>query len=375
MASIRRAEVIVVDPGTSLRWTERAKSCAVGTTILRLVDSDGVEGIAGSDSSTFGSADRSTLEAVRSMWPWLEGRSIDCREALAKDMRVGVVFPFSTAPLALVDVALWDLAAKHAGLPLWKLLGGAQEQLPAYASLETMPAEADYVDVVGRAQADGIRAVKLHAFGEPDRDIALFGLLRETYPDLTFMHDAESVYDHREALKVGRALDELDCRWYEAPLPDFDLEGYRDLRRCLNVPVLPAGYAMWDVRQLADALRDPPWDACRSEIIATLGITALCKMMGLARAFDMALEPVTYGHSLLATAGLHMAQAFANVSYFELAYPVEPWEYGVVNPVRPNADGMVRAPDGDGLGVVMDWDAIEAMTSHRISLGPEFAHV
>ncbi len=204
MATIRRADVIVVDPGISLRWTERAESCAVGTTILRLVDSDGVEGIAGSDCSTFGRADRSTLEAVRSMWPWLEGRSIDCREALAEDMRVGVVFPFSTAPLALVDVALWDLAAKHAGLPLWKLLGGAREQLPAYASLETMPAEADYVDVVGRAQADGIRAVKLHAFGEPDRDIALFALLRETYPDLTFMHDAESVYDHREALKVGR---------------------------------------------------------------------------------------------------------------------------------------------------------------------------
>jgi len=64
MATIRRADVIVVAPGTSVRWTERAESCAVGTTILRLVDSDGVEGIAGSDSGTFGRADRSTLEAM-----------------------------------------------------------------------------------------------------------------------------------------------------------------------------------------------------------------------------------------------------------------------------------------------------------------------
>jgi len=50
---------------------------------------------------------------------------------------------------------------------------------------------------------------------------------------------------------------------------------------------------------------------------------------------------------------------------------VEPWEYGIVNPIRPDADGMVKAPDGVGLGVVVDWDAIEAITSHRISLGPE----
>jgi L-alanine-DL-glutamate epimerase-like enolase superfamily enzyme len=369
MVTIRRADVFVLDPGKAVRWTERAKSCAITTTVLRLVDSDGVEGYAGSDSYTFGPGDRSVLETVRSMWPWLDGRAIDCQEALAEDMRVGVVFPFSTGPLALVDVALWDLAAKHAGLPLWKLLGGAREQLPAYASLETMPSEADYVDVVGRAHAEGIGAVKLHAFGEPDRDIALFSLLRETYPDLTLMHDAESVYDHREALKVGRALDELDCRWYEAPLPDFDLEGYRDLRRRLDVPVLPAGYAMWDTRQLADALRDPPWSACRSEIFSTLGITALCKQMALARAFDMDLEPVTYGHTLFAVAGLHVMQAFPNVSYFELAYPVEPWEYGVANPVRPDATGMVSAPEGDGLGVVLDWEAVEAMTVHTISLG------
>jgi L-alanine-DL-glutamate epimerase-like enolase superfamily enzyme len=135
--------------------------------------------------------------------------------------------------------------------------------------------------------------------------------------------------------------------------------------------VLPAGYAMWDLRQLADALRDPPWSACRSEIGSTLGITALCKMMVLAQAFDMDLEPVTYGHSLGAIAGLHVMQAFPNVSYFELAYPVEPWEYGVLNPVRPDADGMVRAPDGPGLGAALDWEAIEATASYKMSLGPE----
>jgi L-alanine-DL-glutamate epimerase-like enolase superfamily enzyme len=214
-----------------------------------------------------------------------------------------------------------------------------------------------------------MRAVKIHAFGDPDRDIALFALLRDTYPDIALMHDAEGVYNHREALKVGRALDELDCRWYEAPLPDFDLAGYRDLRRRLSTPVLPAGYAMWDIRQMADALRDSPWSACRSEVYSTLGITALSKMMVLAKSFDMDLEPVTYGHSLFATAGLHVIQGFPNACYFELAYPAEPWEYGVVNPVRPAPDGTVSAPDEEGIGIVLDWEKIEHLASHKISLG------
>ncbi len=369
MVTIRRIDVIVVDPAHAVRWTERANACSLTTTIVRVVDSDDVEGLAGCDSYAYGRSDLSILESVRSMWPWLQGRSIDCREQLVEDMRVGVVFPFSTGPLSLIDVALWDLAARRCRMPLWKLLGGAQECLPAYASLSTMDTEAEYIEVVGRAHDEGIGAVKLHAWGEPDRDVALFATLRERFPDLVLMHDAEGVYDRSEALRVGRGLDALDCRWFEAPLPDFDLEGYRDLRRRLDVPILPAGYAMWDLRQLAEALRDPPWSTCRAEISSTLGITALCKQMVLAQAFDMDLEPVSYGHSLGAIATLHVMQAFPNVKYFELAYPVEPYEYGVVNPVRPDAAGMVRAPDGDGLGVALDWEAIDAITSHRINLG------
>lgn len=368
MVTIQRVDVLVVDPAYTVRWTERASSCCLTTTILRLLDSDGVEGIGGYDSYTFGRPDLSVLEAVRSMWPWLRGRSIDCREQLAEDMRVGVVFPFSTGPLALVDVALWDLAAHRNGMPLWKMLGGVRESLPAYASLSTMDTEAEYLEVVGRARDEGIGALKVHAWGDPVRDVALLARLQEVFPAMVLMYDAEGVYDRRAALRVARGLEALDCRWFEAPLSDFDLEGYRDLRRRVDVPILPAGYAMWDIRQLAEALRDPPWSAARAEIGSTLGITALCKQIALARAFDMDLEPVSYGHSLSAIATLHVMQAFPNVSYFELAYPVEPYEYGVVNPVRPDATGVVTAPTGDGLGIVLDWDELDAHTVRRICL-------
>lgn len=368
-STIERIELFVVDPQKDVRWTDRAKSCAVATTVIRITDSDGVQGVAGMESFTFGPADRTTLEAVRSMWPWLKGRSIDCGEEMINDMRVGVVFPYAVLPLSLVDTALWDLKAKHAGLPLYRLLGGAKDEVPAYASLETMATDEHYVDVLSKAVSEGYGAVKLHAYGEPDKDIRLFQRLRTEFPELTLMHDAEAVYTHSEALKVGLALGELDCHWFEAPLNDLDLQGYRNLTARLTVPVIPAGYAFSDHRQIADALRDAPWSAARAEIASTTGITTMNRMMELAENFDMDLEPVTYGHPLYGTAGLHLILGHSNATYYEIAYPSADWEYGVVNPVHPDANGMVRAPEGDGLGIVLDWEKIESMTVHRAELG------
>jgi L-alanine-DL-glutamate epimerase-like enolase superfamily enzyme len=360
MVVVRKIDIFCVDHGTSLRWTETAPVCNLTTTILRVFDDDGAEGIAGYDSYTPAPSDRSVLEALRSLAPALLGRETTAREALARDLRVAVVFPFSTAPLAMMDVALWDLEARRAAEPLCRLLGPtARESIPAYASLTTMATEADYLSTVARAREDGLTAVKVHAWGDPGRDIKLLERLRAEHPDLTLMHDAEGVYDRDGALRVGHALEALDARWFEAPLPDFDLDGYRGLKHRVDVPVLPAGYAMWDPLQIADALRDPPWSAVRSEVTSTLGITGLCQIARLAQAFELDLEPVSYGHTLLQAANLHVMLAFDNVRYFELPYPVEPWEYGVVEPIRPGPDGRVTAPSGPGLGVELDWEWIE----------------
>jgi L-alanine-DL-glutamate epimerase-like enolase superfamily enzyme len=368
MATIARIEATAIRPDFSLRWTERAGRCFLSTTFVRVVDSDGCEGLAGFDSYTPASVDLSVVESVRSLAPALLGREADRREEYLEEMRIGVVFPFSPGPLAVLDVALWDLAARRAGLPLYRFLGGARESIPAYASLTTMDTEEEYFDVAGHARAEGIGALKVHAWGEPGRDIALLRRLRAHDPGLTLMHDAEGVYDRREALTVARALEELDCRWFEAPLPDFDLTGYRELMARVDVPVLPAGYAMWDVRQFAEALRDPPWSAARSDVTATLGITWVLKLMRLAAAFDMDLELVSYGHTSNQLAALHVMLAFDNVSYFELPYPVEPWEYAVSSPVRPDASGLVHAPQAPGLGLELDWERVRSLVAGQTTL-------
>ena len=371
MTVVSAMDIFCVDHGASLRWTETAPVCCLTTTILRVVDGDGAEGIAGYDSYMPAPSDRSVLEALRSTAPALLGRDTGAREALAHDLRVAVVFPQATVPLAIMDTALWDLEAKRAGVSLSHLLGPARrESIPAYASLTTMATEEDYLATVAQACEDGLGAVKVHAWGEPERDIRLLERLRAAHPDLVLMHDAEGVYDRDGALRVGRALEAIGARWFEAPLPDFDLEGYRHLRHQLDVPILPAGYAMWDTLQFVEALRDPPWSAVRAELTCTLGVTALCEIARLAHSLGLDFEPVSYGHTLSQAANLHVMLAFDNVRYFELPYPVEPWEYGVVAPIRPGPDGTVALPSGPGLGVELDWEWVERSAFARISLGP-----
>jgi L-alanine-DL-glutamate epimerase-like enolase superfamily enzyme len=306
MAGISQIDAYAVTAGVSLKWTENAGQGCLTTTIVVVTDSEGTTGVGAYDGFTPGPGDLSVLESVRSLAGAVLGRDTDCQERLLQDLRVGVVFPFPIAALSLIDMALWDLAAKRRGLPLCDVLGRARDQIAAYASLPTMGAEEDYVEVVGRAQADGLQAVKVHAWGDPAKDIKLLTRLRTEYPALTLMHDAEGVYDHRAAQQVANALEveALDYRWFEAPLPDFDLSGYRELRGRVTIPVLPAGYAMWDLRQFAEALRDSPWSAVRGSV-GSLGVSGLHKVMLLAAAFGLDSEPVSYGGSLVQAAGLH----------------------------------------------------------------------
>ncbi|MBL8930776.1 MAG: hypothetical protein JNL54_11675 [Kineosporiaceae bacterium] len=366
--TIERIELRVLSPGRSVRWTERATTCHITTTIVSITDSEGAVGVAGMDGFAHAAGDRTTLESVRALWPLLQGRSIECGPDLMDDVRSGVVFPYVTNGLALVDVALWDLRAQHADVPLWHLLGGHREKVLAYASLESMPRIEDYIEVVGRAIGEHYTAVKLHAFGDAERDIQLYATLHETYPDLTLMHDAECVYPFEDAVRVGHALAEMDCSWYEAPMPELALQDYRALARQVRVPILPAGYAIGDHHQVADALLDPPWTACRSEIASTQGITGLLRLMQLAASAGMNLEPVTYGSAFYAMAGLHVILGQANATYHEVAYPTAEWEYGVTNPPRPDSDGFVRAPATAGLGLELDRDAIARLTSSTAQL-------
>jgi L-alanine-DL-glutamate epimerase-like enolase superfamily enzyme len=178
--------------------------------------------------------------------------------------------------------------------------------------------------------------------------------------DMSFMHDGEQRYDRRSAVLVGRELDAMGFAWLEAPLVDLDLDGYRDVRRQVGVPILPGGNTILEAQQVGHALRLDPWDAVRFDVTIAGGFTAARKLAGLADAWGLRVELQSWGYTLIQAANLHFGLANEHSGYFELPVPHEPYEYGVENPYRIQPDGYVDAPSAPGLGVVVDWERMKA---------------
>ena len=268
-------------------------------------------------------------------------------------------------PCAAVEVACWDLVGRRADLPLRQVLGGARQEIPAYASL---PFESDpdtLLSLLDEVGASGYRAAKLHLSGDPLTDVEVVTQARGSFPELELIVDAESVYDRRGAALVGRALDDLRIRWFEAPLPDRDLDGYGALKRSIATPVVPAGGMVDDPREVARALRADARYAVRTQTMEG-GVGHVRDMGALARAFGLDLELCSYGTSVTQAIDLHLILGLGLGSYYEQPYPVEPWTFGTMTPVIVQ-DGTARTQDGPGLGVVLDRDAIDDATVGRAS--------
>ena len=185
---------------------------------------------------------------------------------------------------------------------------------------------------------------------------------------------------------VGRAehevvgvvlLEELGFIWFEAPLVDTDLEGYRELRARVDVPILPAGNWILDLRSIAQAIAQGCWSSVRVDATIAGGITPTLKVMALAEANAMTTELQCWGYTLTQAANLHLMLARGNCTYFEQPVPYPAFEAGFLDVIRTDAKGYVHAPPRDGLGIRVDWEATEAASflRYEISGDPENTHL
>jgi L-alanine-DL-glutamate epimerase-like enolase superfamily enzyme len=259
-----------------------------------------------------------------------------------------------------MDIALWDIAGKIAGLPIHRLLGSYRTSVPAYASSAVYDDEATYSDEAAGFKADGWTAYKIHPPTDPDFDIRVCQAVREAVgPDFRVMLDSTWAYDYPAAIKVGRAIEELSYYWYEDPLAEDDLYNYVKLKQHLDIPILATEYSPGGFTAFGPWLTNQATDYLRGDVAVKGGITSLVKTAHLAEAFHMNFEVHHGGNSLNNVANLHVIMAIKNCEYFEVLLPSGAQKYGLVEDIEVDSDGMVHAFEKPGLGAEIDFDLIE----------------
>jgi L-alanine-DL-glutamate epimerase-like enolase superfamily enzyme len=262
--------------------------------------------------------------------------------------------------IGAMDVALWDLAGKVAGLPVHRLLGSYRDSVPAYASSAVLPSKEAYAEEAARFKAAGWTAYKIHPPTDPARDIEVGRAVRQAVGDgYTLMLDATWAYQYPEALRVGRAIEELSFHWYEDPLADDDLLNYVKLKQHLHIPILATEYSPGGFTAFAPWIIHQATDFLRGDVAVKGGITPLVKTAHLAEAFHMNFEVHHGGNSLNNVANLHVIMAIKNCELFEVLLPAAAQKYGLVEDIEVDARGLVSAPTGPGLGAKIDFALIE----------------
>jgi L-alanine-DL-glutamate epimerase-like enolase superfamily enzyme len=244
--------------------------------------------------------------------------------------------------LGVVDIALWDITAKIAGLPLFKVIGGARMRIPAYASTVTFRDTAEFLDVADQCLAHGFRAIKLHAWGDPKRDARLAHDLRQHVgPNIELMYDGSAGFDLLDAIYVGRALHEAGFLWYEEPMREFSIEAYRRLAEAVDIPLLSGETSDGAHYNIADFIRFGGAHLVRTSTHYKGGITGGLRIAHLAEAFNLRAE--VHGGGL---PNLHLACAIPNTTYYESLITSNPIE--VEAGIGP--DGCISPPDAPGIG-------------------------
>ncbi len=366
---ITRLRVYVVAPDVTppYNFTGTCKPSPIYYNIVRLTTRGGVEGASGDLSGDFYDEDEcddnphSYADSFRPVIGGLVGKNVLQREAIAADMLAASTTPIP-APESLLEIAMWDAFARDLDTPLVRLLGGARERIPAYASSPVFDNVETYLDYVRQICDMGYPAVKFHTQCNLDFDLEMTSAVAAAFAStgLRFMVDLEQVYDYDSAVKLGRALSDMPCDWMEAPLDDTAIDAYAELNRAVEVDIICAGNTVVELSAMADAINRGAWSRLRCDPSTVGGISAARSAMALASAHSLKTELQSYGYPLTQAVNLHLMLGIPGCSYFEHSVPNEHYEYACAKPIRIEADGCVSAPDGPGLGLDIDWKQIES---------------
>ena len=267
--------------------------------------------------------------------------------------------PAATPLRATVELAALDALGRATSLPAGAFLGGVRRsRVEAYASLPSF-ADPEAALACARAAVDaGFRAVKFHASGSLEADVATIAAARRSLPAPTrLMWDASCAYDLYTAAVVAAALAEARFLWFEAPLADEATDALRALASRTPIPLVPDGLVQRTPGEWARDVRDGLWGALRLDVTRAPDLATAVRLLHLAEALGLPCEVQSFGFPLGQYANLQLVLTSDACRFFEAPFPTRDFVDDVASPPAL-VDGYVHAPDAAGLGHDVDVDAL-----------------
>ena len=268
-----------------------------------------------------------------------------------------------------IDNCLWDILGKAVGLPIYRILGAYREKVMAYASTQHHNTIEEFVEEVQKCKAEGFKGYKIHPpspKGGHDYklDIEVAKAVRKAAgDDFMLLDDPVGVYTREEAIKVGRALQDLNFIAYEDPLPTDDIDGLTELCRALDIPI-HIGEFIFSPYNYAEYIRRGALDVVRFIVDNVGGITGGMKIAHLAELSGMECAPHNWGEAFDHAVHFHCELAMPNNVWFEMTVPQGSGDRPYIkDKIRISPDGYVHAPAKPGLGYEIDRAVLDRMTA------------
>ncbi len=264
----------------------------------------------------------------------------------------------TVSAISAIDIALWDILGKAEGKPVWKLLGGRKaDRLPAYASGGW--ADADHIgeQLKSYISAGGFGAVKMRVGAmdaAPHISAERVRAARKALgPNIELAVDAHGTYTVSGARRFAQMVADCDLAWFEEPIIADDKAGIAEVRATIPIPIATGEseatrFAFRDlaVRRAADIFQPDP-AFCG-------GITEAMRIGTIASAFNLRLAPHLWAGAPCFFAGLHVCAASPASFTVEFSLGANPMIHDIVEEKVEVRDGMIRIPEGPGLGFTMD---------------------
>ncbi len=296
-------------------------------------------------------------ELIRSfVVPTLEDADVDDPEAVAAALEP---IRGNRMARAAVETAIWDLAARRRGIPLWRMLGGDRLAIECGVSIGLQPSVDQLLEKVGRELDAGYRRIKIKI--APGRDVALVAAVRDRFGDIVLSVDANSAYSLADFETLAE-LDRFGLLMIEQPLRPGDLIDHARLQSKLSTPIC-LDESIVDDESCRQALEI---GACRIVNIKLGRVGGHTEARRIARRCSDAGVPVWCGGMLEAGIGRMHNAAMSSLAPFTLPGDVSDsrryWTDDIVDP-RPTVapDGTMRLPDLAGIGVEVRRDRVDAL--------------